>query len=196
MGFASQLDAILASVPPTRQTLLFSATMPSLLADFTRAKLHEPELVRLDLETKISDALSITFFKVRPQEKLGALLVVLGELLDRQQQTIVFVSTRHHVELIHELLTTTAFQSAAIYGSLDPAARKIALGKFRAGKARALAVEPCIYIYIYIYVYVYVYIHIHIHSGPTSLAVWYVKARQSFRVDIASNAAAVGGSYS
>ena len=156
MGFASQLDAILASVPPTRQTLLFSATMPSLLADFTRAKLHEPELVRLDLETKISDALSITFFKVRPQEKLGALLVVLGELLDRQQQTIVFVSTRHHVELIHELLTTTAFQSAAIYGSLDPAARKIALGKFRAGKARALAVEPCIYIYIYIYVYIYI----------------------------------------
>lgn len=46
------------------QTALFSATMPSLLADFTRAKLHEPQLIRLDLETKISETLQIHFFKV------------------------------------------------------------------------------------------------------------------------------------
>ena len=90
MGFAEQLSAILASVPSSRQTALFSATMPSMLAEFTRAKLHEPQLIRLDLETKISEALQIIFFRVRPQEKLGALLVVLGQVLSKQQQTIVF----------------------------------------------------------------------------------------------------------
>ena len=41
--------------------------MPSLLADFTRAKLHEPQLIRLDLEHKISDTLEIHFFKVSNQ---------------------------------------------------------------------------------------------------------------------------------
>lgn len=116
--------------------------MPSLLADFTRAKLHEPQLIRLDLETKLSDALEILFFKVRPKEKLGALLLVLGSILQKQQQTIVFASTRHHVELLHELLTHCHFASAAIYGTLDPAARKIALGKFRAGKAKVRPPPP------------------------------------------------------
>jgi ATP-dependent RNA helicase DDX54/DBP10 len=80
MGFAAQLDAILQSVPPTRQTLLFSATMPALLADFTRANLHDPQLIRLDLDTKVSDTLEIHFLRVRPQEKLGALLVLLGQV--------------------------------------------------------------------------------------------------------------------
>lgn len=57
MGFAAQLDAILQSVPPTRQTLLFSATMPALLADFTRANLHDPQLIRLGARMVASDAL-------------------------------------------------------------------------------------------------------------------------------------------
>jgi ATP-dependent RNA helicase DDX54/DBP10 len=42
MGFATQIHAILASMPESRQTLLFSATLPAILADFTRASLHDP----------------------------------------------------------------------------------------------------------------------------------------------------------
>ena len=60
--------------------------------------------------------------------------------MPRDQQTIVFASTRHHVEMLYELLLTAGYACAAIYGSLDPAARKIALGKFRAGKAKVLIV--------------------------------------------------------
>ena len=74
MGFAVQIAGIMATMPDERQCLLFSATMPSILADFTRARLHEPRLIRLDLETKLSDALSVAFFKVRPHEKAAALV--------------------------------------------------------------------------------------------------------------------------
>ena len=56
------------------------------------------------------------------------------------QQTIVFAATRHHVELLHEVLAKAGLSVACIYGTLDPAARKIALGKFRAGTARVFAV--------------------------------------------------------
>lgn len=56
---------ILASVGPSRQTLLFSATMPKALAEFARAGLKEPELVRLDADTKISPDLALAFFTVR-----------------------------------------------------------------------------------------------------------------------------------
>lgn len=77
---------------------------------------------------------------MRPQDKLGALQLVLSRVLGKQEQTIVFASTRHHVELLQELLSKTGFDCCSIYGSLDPAARKIALGKFRAGKAKVMLV--------------------------------------------------------
>ena len=84
MGFATQLHAILASMPEGRQTCLFSATMPAILADFSRAQLHEPQLIRLDLETKLSDSLRVEFLRVRPQDKQAALLLTLSRVLERQ----------------------------------------------------------------------------------------------------------------
>ena len=54
MGFADQLREILSRLPESRQTLLFSATMPRMLVEFARAGLREPELVRLDVDTKVS----------------------------------------------------------------------------------------------------------------------------------------------
>lgn len=54
MGFAAQLTEILHALPSSRQTLLFSATLPKSLVEFARAGLHEPVLVRLDADSKIS----------------------------------------------------------------------------------------------------------------------------------------------
>jgi ATP-dependent RNA helicase DDX54/DBP10 len=65
MGFAEQLRSILGGMPEARQTLLFSATMPSALAEFARAGLRDPTLVRLDTESKISPELGLAFFSVR-----------------------------------------------------------------------------------------------------------------------------------
>ena len=65
MGFAEQLKQILAQLSPGRQTLLFSATMPKALAEFARAGLKDPELVRLDADTKISPDLALAFFTSR-----------------------------------------------------------------------------------------------------------------------------------
>jgi len=60
MGFQDQLHSILARLPESRQTLLFSATLPKLLVDFARAGLHDPTLIRLDVDTKISDQLKVS----------------------------------------------------------------------------------------------------------------------------------------
>ena len=95
MGFATQLHAILASMPEGRQTCLFSATMPAILADFSRAQLHEPQLLRLDLETKLSDSLRVEFLRVRPQDKQAALLLTLSRVLERQAQYLVTSSLTH-----------------------------------------------------------------------------------------------------
>ena len=77
LGFAAQLTEILYALPPSRQTLLFSATLPSSLIEFAQAGLQEPNLVRLDAESKISPDLQSAFFTMKSAEKEGALLHVL-----------------------------------------------------------------------------------------------------------------------
>jgi ATP-dependent RNA helicase DDX54/DBP10 len=81
MGFAAQLAEILHALPTTRQTLLFSATLPKSLVEFARAGLQEPSLVRLDAESKVSPDLESAFFSVKSAEKEGALLHILNELI-------------------------------------------------------------------------------------------------------------------
>ena len=81
MGFAAQLTEILHALPQTRQTLLFSATLPKSLVEFARAGLQEPNLVRLDAESKISPDLQSAFFTMKSAEKDGALLHVLNDII-------------------------------------------------------------------------------------------------------------------
>lgn len=81
MGFAAQLTEILHALPQTRQTLLFSATLPKSLVEFARAGLQEPNLVRLDAESKISPDLQSAFFSLKSAEKEGALLHILSDII-------------------------------------------------------------------------------------------------------------------
>ncbi|KAL4806772.1 P-loop containing nucleoside triphosphate hydrolase protein [Aspergillus unguis] len=81
MGFAAQLTEILHGLPSTRQTLLFSATLPKSLVEFARAGLQDPTLVRLDTESKISPDLQNAFFSIKTAEKEGALLYILHEVI-------------------------------------------------------------------------------------------------------------------
>jgi ATP-dependent RNA helicase DDX54/DBP10 len=81
MGFAAQLEEILHSLPPTRQTLLFSATLPSSVTEFVRAGCQDPVLIRLDADTKISPDLEAAIFSVKGAEKLGTLLHILHDVI-------------------------------------------------------------------------------------------------------------------
>ncbi|PYI11805.1 DEAD-domain-containing protein [Aspergillus sclerotiicarbonarius CBS 121057] len=81
MGFAAQLTEILHGLPSTRQTLLFSATLPKSLVEFARAGLQEPTLIRLDTESKISPDLQNAFFSVKSADKEGALMHILHEVI-------------------------------------------------------------------------------------------------------------------
>ena len=80
MGFSAQLNEILKALPQTRQTLLFSATLPKSLVEFAKAGLQEPTLVRLDAESKVSPDLQSAFFSVKNVEKDGALLHILQDV--------------------------------------------------------------------------------------------------------------------
>ncbi|KAF2267011.1 ATP-dependent RNA helicase dbp10 [Lojkania enalia] len=82
MGFAAQLGEILHALPTTRQTLLFSATLPKSLVEFARAGLQEPKLIRLDAESKISPDLENAFFTIKSADRDGALLHILDKVIN------------------------------------------------------------------------------------------------------------------
>ena len=81
MGFATQLMEIMHSLPASRQTLLFSATLPKSLVEFARAGLQDPKLIRLDAESKIAPGLQSAFFTIKRGEKEGALLHILQHVI-------------------------------------------------------------------------------------------------------------------
>ena len=81
MGFQDQLNELLASLPANRQTLLFSATLPSSLVGFAKAGLTNPVLVRLDTETKISENLEMLFLSTKNDEREATLLYILQNVI-------------------------------------------------------------------------------------------------------------------
>ncbi|KAM4635601.1 ATP-dependent RNA helicase DDX54 [Polymixia lowei] len=140
MGFAEQLQEIIRRLPDTRQTVLFSATLPKLLVEFARAGLTEPVLIRLDVDSKLSELLKLSFFHLRTDDKPALLLHLLRNVVRPQEQTVVFVATKHHVEYLKELLSLEGVECAYIYSALDQTARKINIGKFVHRKAMVLLV--------------------------------------------------------
>lgn len=140
MGFAEQIQTIMDSCRESRQTMLVSATMPKVLAEFTHAGLREPTFVRLDAETKISPTLRLAFFNVRQGEKPAAFLHLVREVLPQNEQTIVFVATRHHVQFLQLLLENVDVRAMGVYGSMDMVARKRSVAMFRKKKVNLLIV--------------------------------------------------------
>ncbi|QQP55433.1 DEAD (AspGluAlaAsp) box polypeptide 54 [Caligus rogercresseyi] len=140
LGFGEQLKEILGRLSDDRQTLLFSATLPKLLVEFAKAGLNDPTLVRLDVDTKIPDTLKLAFISCRDEGKSALLLYILQKLISKNEQTIVFCATRHHVEYIHLLLDSAGISNTFIYSQLDPSARKINTAKFTTKQCSVLVV--------------------------------------------------------
>ncbi|KAG8932876.1 ATP-dependent RNA helicase dbp10 [Tulasnella sp. 418] len=169
MGFATALHEILHRLPTTRQTLLFSATLPKNLVEFAKAGLQNPKLVRLDAESKISSDLRMAFFSVKQAEKDACLLTLIRDTIkvplasrriekpqdsekkknSKQKtsaiqlaphQTLIFAATKHHVEYLSTFLEASGYSVSHIYGSLDQAARTLQMDRFRRNQTDILVV--------------------------------------------------------
>ncbi|KAF2321927.1 hypothetical protein GH714_004612 [Hevea brasiliensis] len=140
IGFTKQLHKILTQLSENQQTLLFSATLPSSLAEFAKASGRDPQLVQLDLETKISPDLKLMFFTLRQEEKHAALLYLIRVHISSNQQTLIFVSAKHHVEFLNILFREEGIEPYVCYGDMDQDARKIHISRFRAWKTMLLIV--------------------------------------------------------
>lgn len=105
MGFGEQIHEIANRLPQNRQTLLFSATLPKVLVEFAKAGLGDPVLLRLDVESKLPEELTLSFVTCRPEEKLAVLLCLLKNVIKPDSQTVIFAATMHHVDYIHQVIS-------------------------------------------------------------------------------------------
>ncbi|XP_054158117.1 ATP-dependent RNA helicase DDX54-like [Oppia nitens] len=140
MGFREQLNEILSRLPEQRQTLLFSATLPQLIVDFTKAGLNDPVLVRLDTESKLSDNLKTIYLTLRKEDKTAVLLYLLKHVIKISELTVIFVETRHHIEYIKDILNSSGIECSFLYSSMDFEARKLNVQRFQTRKVHVLLV--------------------------------------------------------
>lgn len=105
-----------------------------------RGGLREPEVIRLDTDSRLSEQLRLAFFCVRREEKPAALLLLLGRLLPAAQQAIVFCATRQNVELLCALAAPAGIDALPVYGAMEQETRSANLARFRAAKTRVLIV--------------------------------------------------------
>ncbi len=127
MGFADAIAEIIEFTPPQRQTLMFSATMPAPIRQFSRQFQREPldVTIKSDLDEVMIEQI---FYEAQPQDKLAALAALL--LQHRPESAVVFCNTRQDVRDVHEALVAQGFSALALHGELEQREREEMLVRF------------------------------------------------------------------
>jgi ATP-dependent RNA helicase RhlE len=135
MGFKPQLTRILAKLPRTRQTLLFSATVANEVADFAKRHLSSPIRVEADRSGTTAARAEQAVYLVSQTEKQPLLLALLGE---SEETTLVFTRTKRRADKVSRVLERAGHSVARIHADRSQAQRRHALEGFKRGKYRVL----------------------------------------------------------
>jgi len=136
MGFIHDIRRIVRRVPEERQTLLFSATMPSSIRRLADSILRDPVQVQAAPESTTADKVSQSVYMVLKSQK-GTLL---GRLLSRPNtdRTLVFTRTKHGADRLVKVLRRNGVEAGAIHGNKTQGARTRALDAFKSGRTPVL----------------------------------------------------------
>jgi ATP-dependent RNA helicase DeaD len=131
MGFAEEVERILAETPEYKQVALFSATMPPAIRKLSNKYLHDPTEVKVDAKTATADNISQRFIQVAGPRKMDALTRVLE--VETFEAMIVFVRTKQATEEVAEKLRARGFSAAAINGDIPQAVRERTIAALKRG---------------------------------------------------------------
>jgi superfamily II DNA/RNA helicase len=138
LGFLPDVERILELTPPSRQTMLFSATMPGEVVTLARRYLSRPTHVRAEHhdEPELVPLTEQHAFRAHQLDKVEMLVRVLQAR--GRGLTMVFCRTKRTADQVAAALTTRGFAAAAVHGDLGQAQRERALRAFRHGKVDVL----------------------------------------------------------
>jgi len=136
MGFIHDIKRLLPKLPKEKQTLFFSATMPSTIASLSRSILRDPLKVEVTPASSVIDTIKQYLYFVEKQEKKDLLINLLKK--DKKQSVLVFSRTKHGADKIARLLCKAGIGSEAIHGNKSQNARQRVLNNFKSQKTRVL----------------------------------------------------------
>ncbi len=132
MGFAEDVETILADTPETKQVALFSATMPAAIRRMSKQYLHDPEEITVKTKTTTSATTAQRYLIVSYQQKIDALTRILE--VENFEGMIVFARTKSATEEIAEKLRARGYSAAAINGDIVQAQRERTVNQLKSGK--------------------------------------------------------------
>ena len=135
MGFAPQITQILNALPEERQTLLFSATLPSDLTQFVQAGVKDPVRVLVTPSATAADGVTQALHYTTHTGKPDLLL----SLLKQEKETVlVFTRTKHRADSVGRVLSRAGHRVAILHGDRSLSQRRGALDGFKRGVFRVL----------------------------------------------------------
>jgi superfamily II DNA/RNA helicase len=138
LGFLPDVEKLISFIPKQRQTMLFSATMPSAIMTLARTHLNQPINIRAETSHEATTVPATTQFVYQAHDLDKPAIV--GKLLQNPEATrmMIFCTTKRDVQRLSDDLTERGFKVTSIHGDLSQIVRERSLAKFRAGKAQAI----------------------------------------------------------
>lgn len=157
IGFLNEMELIISQTPATRQTMLFSATMPDDIRKLSKKHLKEPESVRIEKTFVPEKAIEQLAIFTTDRAKQNALISRIRE--DRPFMAIIFCRTIRRATKLYDALKAQRFSCEELHGDLTQAKREKVMKKFREAEiqfliatdvaARGLDVEGVTHVYNY-----------------------------------------------
>lgn len=136
MGFIHDVKRVIAKLPTKRQTLFFSATMPSEIAKLADSILFEPVRVEVTPASSTAQTIDQSMYFVEKTEKKNLLLHILKD--KAIERVLVFARTKHGSDKVVNDLLKHGVKAEAIHGNKSQNARQRALSNFKSGQTRVL----------------------------------------------------------
>ncbi len=136
MGFIRDIRKIIDRLPKSRQSLLFSATMPDEIAQLSRFALNDPIRIEAGRKEIAPAKIDQRVYFVDQTRKRDLLVNLLGR--PEHSRTLVFTRTKHGANKVAQHLGKAGIQAEAIHGNKSQSARQRALAQFKDGSARVL----------------------------------------------------------
>ncbi|GAB2765955.1 hypothetical protein GCM10027020_18170 [Nocardioides salsibiostraticola] len=138
LGFLPDVERLLSMTPETRQTMLFSATMPAAIVSLARTHMRHPMNIRAEssYDTTMVPATAQFIYQAHDLDKPE----IIGRVLQAEDadKIIVFTRTKRQSQRIADDLAERGFSSSPLHGDMAQVAREKALAKFRENKIRVL----------------------------------------------------------
>lgn len=136
MGFINDVKKVVSKLPTKRQTLFFSATMPTEIEKLANTILKDPVTVEVTPVSSTADTINQSVYFVDKPDKRKLLKHLLDEL--KIDHTLIFTRTKHGADRIARDLAKDGIKAAAIHGDKSQGARQRALTEFKERKLRVL----------------------------------------------------------